>query len=60
MDGVRQLTTDDVLHRVGSVRPTSQVKHEQIAELRRWAQEHLAIDAARGQPTGSGERLLEL
>ena len=60
MDGVRQLTTDDVLHRVGSVRPTSQVKHEQIAELRRWAQEHLAIDAARGQPTSGGERLLEL
>jgi hypothetical protein len=41
-----------------SVRPTSEVKREDIAELRRWAQDHLAINAARGQPV-VGERFLE-
>jgi hypothetical protein len=35
------------------------VKREEIAKLRRWAQDHLAIDAVRGQPAG-GERFLEL
>ena len=58
LDGARQLTTADVLRRVRSIRPTSEVKREDIADLRRWAQEHLAIDAVRGE-TASGERLLE-
>ncbi len=59
MDGERALVTADVQRRVRSIRPTSEVKREDIAELRRWAQEHLAIDAVRGQPAG-GERFLEL
>jgi SpoVK/Ycf46/Vps4 family AAA+-type ATPase len=58
LDGARQLTSADVLRRVRSIRPTSEVKREDIAELRRWAQEHLAIDAVRSQAT-AGERLLE-
>jgi len=58
LDGARQLTTADVLRRVRSIRPTSEVKREDIADLRRWAQEHLAIDAVRGE-AASGERLLE-
>ena len=58
LDGARQLISDDVLRRVRSIRPTSDVKREDIAELRRWAQEHLAIDAVRGQ-AAAGERLLE-
>ena len=49
MDGARELTTADVLRRVRSIRPTSEVKREEIEELRRWAQEHLAIDAVRGE-----------
>ncbi len=58
MDGCRGLTTADMARRVRSIRPTSEVKREEIADLRRWAQDHLAIDAVRGQPVG-GERLLE-
>ena len=38
-DGARQLATDDVLRRVRSISPTSDVKREDIEELRRWAQE---------------------
>jgi hypothetical protein len=34
------------------------VKREDIGELRRWAQEHLAIDVVRGQ-SDAGERFLE-
>jgi hypothetical protein len=58
LDGARELTTEDVLRRVRSIRPTSEVKREEVAELRRWAQEHLAVDAVRGQRAG-GERFLE-
>jgi SpoVK/Ycf46/Vps4 family AAA+-type ATPase len=58
-DGERALVDADVLRRLRSIRPTSEVKREEIAELRRWAQDHLAIDAVRGQPAG-GERFLEL
>ena len=39
LGGARQLATDDVLRRVRSIRPTSDVKREDIEELRRWAQE---------------------
>ncbi len=58
MDGARDLATADVLRRVRSIRPTSEVKREQIEELRRWAKEHLAVDAVRGRPA-SGERCME-
>jgi hypothetical protein len=59
--GGRELTTADVLGRVRSIRPTSDVKREQIEEIRRWAREHLAIDAVNGHAaTGAGgERRLE-
>jgi SpoVK/Ycf46/Vps4 family AAA+-type ATPase len=60
IDGCRSVTTLDLRKRTGSIRPTSEVKREDIAELRRWAHEHLAIDAGHGQTVGSGERLLEL
>ena len=60
MDNSREVTAADVDRRVRSIRPTSEVKREDIAELRRWAQDHLAIDAGHGQPAGVGERLLEL
>ena len=57
-DGARAVTTGDVLARVRSIRPTSDVKREEIEELRRWAKEHLAVDAVKGRPAG-GERLME-
>lgn len=58
MDGGRDLMTRDIVGRVRSTRPTSEVKREQIEELRRWAREHLAIDAVR--TTGvSEQRLIE-
>jgi len=58
IDGRRELTTADILARVRGIRPTSEVKREEIEELRRWAREHLAIDAVRGQPASS-ERYIE-
>ena len=58
MDGAREVTTADLLRRARSIRPTSEVKREEIEELRRWAREHLAIDAVRGKPS-AGERLME-
>ncbi|HEY7063773.1 MAG TPA: AAA family ATPase [Chloroflexota bacterium] len=58
MEGERELTTADVLQRVRATRPTAEVKREEIEELRRWAREHLAIDAVRGQPMGT-ERFME-
>ncbi|HEX5505445.1 MAG TPA: AAA family ATPase [Thermomicrobiales bacterium] len=58
MDGARAVTTADVLARARGIRPTSAVKREEIAELRRWAQEHLALDAGTGAPA-AGERLME-
>jgi len=58
MDGPREITTADVLRRARAIRPTSEVKREEIEELRRWAREHLALDAVRGQ-VASGERYME-
>ena len=58
MDGAREVTTADILRRVRSIRPTSEVKREEIEELRRWAREHLAVDAGHPQPT-AGERFIE-
>lgn len=57
VDGARELATDDVLGRVRSIRPTSEVKREQIEELRRWAREHLAVDAVRGEPSAGGRHM---
>ena len=58
MDSARPVATADVVRRVKGIRPTSEVKKEEIEELRKWAREHLAVDAVRGQPT-SGDRLME-
>lgn len=58
MDGPREVTTADILRRARAIRPTSEVKREEIEELRRWAREHLALDAVRGQ-VASGERYME-
>jgi hypothetical protein len=58
MDGPRELTTSDILSGVRAIRPTSEVKREEIEELRTWAREHLAIDAVR-VPVEAGERRLE-
>ena len=58
MDHGREVTTADLLARTRTIRPTSVVKREEIEELRRWAREHLALDAVRGAPAG-GERLIE-
>jgi hypothetical protein len=59
MDSSRAVTTADVVRRVRAIRPTSEVKREEIEELRRWAREHLAVDAVRGQ-LATGERHIEL
>jgi hypothetical protein len=59
MDAARAVTTADVLGRVRSIRPTSEVKREEIEELRRWARDHLTTDAVRGRPAAGGERLME-
>jgi hypothetical protein len=59
LDTAREVTTADVLKRVRAIRPTSEVKREEIEELRRWAREHLAVDAVRGRPVADGERLME-
>jgi hypothetical protein len=58
MDGAREMVTGDIVRRVRSIRPTSEVKREQIEELRRWAKEHLAVGAVQGQPA-STERCME-
>lgn len=59
MDGAREVTTQDILGRVSSTRPLSEVKREQIEELRQWAKTHLALEE---EPAGqtSGRRRLEL
>lgn len=57
-DGARGLTTADIVGRARSIRPTSEVKREEIEELRRWAKDHLVVDAVRAQPP-AGERYIE-
>ena len=59
LDGEPALTTADVLRRVRAIRPMSEVKRADIGELRRWARDHLALDAVRGRPAAAGERLME-
>ncbi len=58
MDGAREVATADILRRVRSIRPTSEVKREEIEDLRKWAREHLAVDAGHAQAV-TGERLIE-
>jgi len=58
MDGARDVSTADILRRVRSTRPTSEVKREEMEDLRRWARDHLAVDAGRVQPSAD-ERLIE-
>jgi SpoVK/Ycf46/Vps4 family AAA+-type ATPase len=58
MAGARPLAQADVLGRVRAIRPTSEVKREEIEDLRRWAKEHLALDAVADRPV-AGERLIE-
>ncbi len=43
-DDAREVTTEDVLAKINSTRPLSEVKREQIEELRNWARTHLALD----------------
>ncbi|MHB8696264.1 MAG: hypothetical protein ACYDHH_34050, partial [Solirubrobacteraceae bacterium] len=57
MDGARNVSTADLLARVRAIRPTSEIKREEIEELRRWAREHLAIDAVRGEPVAGGRHI---
>ena len=45
MDGSREVTTADIVARAGQIQPTSVVKREQVESLRRWAKDHLALDA---------------
>ena len=45
MDGGREITTADIVARAGQIQPTSVVKREQVESLRRWAKDHLALDA---------------
>ena len=59
VDGQRELATGDVLKRVRSIRPTSEVKREEIEALRRWARDHVAVDAVRSQVDVTAERLME-
>ncbi|MBI4499063.1 MAG: hypothetical protein HY689_14330, partial [Chloroflexi bacterium] len=58
MEGPRDVTTADVLRRARSIRPTSEVKREEIDELRKWAKDHLVVDAVRQRPD-TGERHME-
>ncbi|HLZ08864.1 MAG TPA: hypothetical protein VKT80_09775 [Chloroflexota bacterium] len=58
MGGARDLTTPDIVTRVRSIRPTSEVKREEIEELRKWAHEHMATDAVWDKAI-TGERRLE-
>ena len=60
MDDARPVCTADLHRRVRSIRPTSEVKREEIGELRRWAHDHLAIDAHNGHAAATSDRLLEL
>jgi SpoVK/Ycf46/Vps4 family AAA+-type ATPase len=59
-DGRRALRTDDIARSVGTIRPLSQVKPDEIEDLRRWAREALAVDANRGTQMGTEVRSLEL
>ncbi|MCL5266141.1 MAG: hypothetical protein M1343_13290 [Chloroflexi bacterium] len=60
-DDAREVTTDDILAKINSTRPLSEVKREQIEELRNWAKTHLALDGNEASnTTTSAARRLEL
>ena len=59
-DGARPLRTEDIVEALGRIRPLSQVKPDEIEDLRRWAREALAVDANRGTRLGADVRTLEL
>lgn len=59
-DNAREVTTDDILAKISSTRPLSEVKREQIEELRNWARTHLATDANETTSSTSSARRLEL
>jgi ATP-dependent 26S proteasome regulatory subunit len=45
MDGDRETTTNDIVTRARKITPLAKVKPEQIEELRKWARDHMAINA---------------
>lgn len=59
MTGGRPLTNSALASQIKGIRPTSEVKREDIEELRKWAREHLAIDVAKAPTSADGERRLE-
>ncbi|TAK35999.1 MAG: hypothetical protein EPO21_04495 [Chloroflexota bacterium] len=60
MDDGREVITDDILTRISSTRPLSEVKREQIEELRTWARTHLALDGNGMVGHAAAPRRLEL
>ena len=46
MDGARPAMTADIVARARLIVPTSQMKKEQIEELRAWAGKHMAVNAS--------------
>ena len=53
--------SDDIVRALSSFRPLTQVKPDEIEDLRRWARDALAIDANRGTQLGAAAvRSLEL
>jgi len=59
MDDAREVATDDILARINGTRPLSEVKREQIDELRNWARTHLALDGNEVANQVSATRRLE-
>lgn len=45
MDGERPVTTKDIVARAARIVPIARMKKEQIAELRQWAETHMAVNA---------------
>src|SRR5262249_34013754 len=45
MDGAREVKTADIVNRAKHIQPTSVIKREQVDGLRKWAKEHMAVNA---------------
>ncbi len=59
-DNAREVATEDILAKINSTRPLSEIKREQIEELRTWARNHLALDDNEtSNAATSGPRRLE-
>jgi hypothetical protein len=56
LDGERQVTTSDIIRRAERIVPTSQMKKEQIEEIRRWAEKHMAVNAGGSDLTSPNKR----